>query len=210
MDLEETSNDASQAAREVQIEGAEVQQQQAKSRERLAEAKRYQRILEGAIRANDEQYAQTRSAGQQAFEDRYNFLGNDWDDHRDRAARGVPPDAGRKVDLERLVEGAPLQGLSVSRQGRPRETKIDNARARAVKGGGLAPLGGRATRTISPALETPPAPHGEGRLSFRANDGSVDLELRIQRDGVAPRFGSLLAILGILALVGWRAWAKRR
>ena len=69
---------------------------------------------------------------------------------------------------------------------------------------------GPTARTISPALETPSTPRGSGGLSFRANGGKVDLELRIRKEGVAPHVGSLLAIVAILAMIGLRAWRTRR
>ena len=79
-----------------------------------------------------------------------------------------------------------------------------------MQSGGLEPIDGPTARTISPALETPSTPRGSGGLSFRANGGKVDLELRIRKEGVAPHVGSLLAIVAILAMIGLRAWRTRR
>jgi len=210
LDLRGPGDDPIQSAREPRIEGVQVREQQEESLERLAEARDYQQILQKAIRANDRQAADTRSASEQAFEDQYNFLGNDWVDNRVRQAREDPPRSADKVDLDRLVDGAPPPGLSVSGKGRPRETRIDSAEARTVQSGGLEPIDGPTARTISPALETPSTPRGSGGLSFRANGGKVDLELRIRKEGVAPHVGSLLAIVAILAMIGLRAWRTRR
>ena len=113
------------------------------------------------------------------------------------------------MQLERLIEGEGYNGYTADKKSAGRETEIETAQARTVSGGGLAPLPTSTSSRVSPALETPPQRRGPTSLSFRATGGKVELVLRVKKDGVMPRFTSLLAALVIATVFGFRAWKKR-
>lgn len=214
MDLQESNTregQSSQTGRR-QLQRDSLNKQKAESRQALDRGLEAQKKLEKAIKENEKKGSSIRSKNEQAFQDKYNFRGNDWL----RQGRNIGPQQRRsspgkaapgQFDLSDLLYKTPFSGFRPTKEPRG-ETAIEKASAVAVTSPGLKPLPPSRVSQVNPALESPPAPPGATSLTFRRLAGQVRLELELSRKGLWLRFISPALLLLVLAGFFWRMGRK--
>ena len=114
--------------------------------------------LKSQQRESRQQAAAKPGAAEQAFEDGYRFLENDWSEAaggKDRK-REEPSPTHEAADLQGLSEWKAFGGLALDARAR-KDAGVDRAQAKTVKKQALAPLGDKGMGQVIPTLLTPPA-----------------------------------------------------
>ena len=211
MDLEESNIVAGEEGQRRQLDGESLKKQLRDSHEAFDRGRQAQEKLEEAIKQTEKQGKEGRGKKEQAFEDNYNFKGNDWIRNSARQqieGPGLAPTPSSS-DLGGMLYKTPFTGFRPTSVPQA-ETEVEKARGQAVTSAGLKPLPPSRVSQVNPALETPPAPPGATSLTFRRPGGEAQLILKLSRQGLWMRFLSPALLLLAIAALGWRMGRARK
>ncbi len=209
MDLSLSNSEGGQREEEIGLQVDSLKKQQFESNDALDRGLEAQKKLEDAIRKNEKQGKPRPSKNEQAFRDKYNFRGNDWQYNPGAGQQKAPQreSTAGKFDLADLLDPSPFAGFRPASARKP-DTAIEKARAEAVTRPGLKPLPPSRVSQVNPALESPPAPARATSLTFRRPGGEVRLVLDLSREGLWLRFISPALLLLGLGALWWRMGRK--
>lgn len=209
MDLEESNASTVEDDEPLQVEQQAIVTQQQESRNALDSGKDKLKSLERTIK--EATGADRRQLGQrdQAFQDSYNFKGNDW-------IRNTSPQQQKAPGFDIRIDLPHIQDLLYKTfftgfrfTANPRkETDVEKAKEKAVNRSGLSPLPPSRINQVNPALESPPAPPGATSLTFRREGGEARLVLSLSRKGHLLRFVSPALLILAIAVFSWRLGRK--
>ncbi len=209
MDLEESNSSSTADGIRQQLGGEVINRQQAESEQALSRGRQAQKLLEKAIQDTGKQKIPFRGQQEQAFQDSYNFKGNDWKKNvaplqqKDSEGPGLPYAPHIYDRLHKtLFAGFRFTAAPM------KESEVENAQGAAVTASGLAPLPPTRINQVNPALESPPAPPGATSLTFRRSGGEARLTLSLSRKGHLLRFISPVVLFLAIALFAWKLGRK--